>query len=633
MTRQVAANFAMILCALFWGVAAGAESRHAMVIGNSAYRHATPLANPVNDARAVGEVLEVGGWKTSVVSDATARRMRAALREFGEAAGGAEAATFFYAGHGIEVNGENYLLPIDAKLDSRDDLAAEAIGLEEVMKCLRNAGVRLKIVVLDACRDNPLPTRSWLRTRGGRGLVAVAPDALPEGTLLVFSTEPGKAAPDGIGEHSPFTAALLQEMQAGGSAMDVFMRTAGRLTDSVPWLKCDESGKTWLAFHSFAFNSTRDGAPGDSDFSKPGVAAVMARGAGARVTKRGPFGKVGPELTQWVAWLAAIAGIGVAAFFLARLMRTRRPVPQGATAGGRRSGAPTVARVMHGAEETAPVVARPPPRRVGPAVGAGDLPGKQAGDELTNGLEMVFCWCPPGEFLMGSPKGEEGRGRDELRHRVMLTEGFWVGKFPVGQGQYEKLVGKNPSHFRVGDSRLPVESVTWEEADFFCRHMTVTELDADRLPPGWEYRLPTEAQWEYACRAGTESPFGIGDGCALSSDQANFDGNHPYGQGKKGEHRRQTMPPGTFDPNRWGLHDMHGNVWEWCQDWYGEYPADAATDPRGPAEGSFRVYRGGGWRNDARYCRSARRNWAAPATRSNDAGFRVALVAVGKGPA
>jgi formylglycine-generating enzyme required for sulfatase activity len=184
----------------------------------------------------------------------------------------------------------------------------------------------------------------------------------------------------------------------------------------------------------------------------------------------------------------------------------------------------------------------------------------------------------------------------------------------VTQKQWEAVMGDNPS-FCVGDD-LPVETVTWEQAAEFCRKLSLKE--------GGKYRLPTEAQWEYACRAGTTTPFCTG--ATISTDQANYDGNHTYAGGRKGEFREATTAAGSFAPNGWGLHDMHGNVWEWCADWYSEYPQGDVTDPTGPASGDRRVSRGGCWVNFPAVCRSANRAGVVPLSWNFHTGFRVVRV-------
>ena len=194
-----------------------------------------------------------------------------------------------------------------------------------------------------------------------------------------------------------------------------------------------------------------------------------------------------------------------------------------------------------------------------------------------------FVLIQPGTFMMGSPEDEVGRFDDEALHQVTITKPFYMQTTPVTQGQWEALMGNNPSYFKGDD--LPVECVSWDDCQEFIQRLSQS---GDGI-----YRLPTEAEWEYACRAGTSTPFVIGNGRDLDSTQANFDGNYPYGAGRKGLYREQTTPVKSFAPNAWGLYDMHGNVWEWCQDWYGDYLIGAVSDPQGPSSGVFRVHRGG----------------------------------------
>jgi len=233
--------------------------------------------------------------------------------------------------------------------------------------------------------------------------------------------------------------------------------------------------------------------------------------------------------------------------------------------------------------------------------------------DLLSPIGMKFIWVPPGKFVMGSPPGEEGRSGDELPHRVTLTRGFFLGASPVTQGQWMAVMGHNPSRFR-GENR-PVESVSWEDCEEFCKKLS--RLD------GKSYRLPTEAEWEYACRAGTTGPFSFG--ATLSTEQANYDGTYIYNGGKKGSYRRTTTPIGSFPPNAWGLCDMHGNVWEWCADWYGEYPDRDVTDPTGPDSGEDRVQRGGSWVYGPRGARSACRSRNALTCTGPDFGCRVSF--------
>ena len=234
-----------------------------------------------------------------------------------------------------------------------------------------------------------------------------------------------------------------------------------------------------------------------------------------------------------------------------------------------------------------------------------------------------MVWIRPGSFLMGSPPEERGRVVDEgPQTRVTLTKGYWLGKHEVTQGEWAQVMGSNPSMFN-GEAELPVENVSWDEAMAYCRELTERERAAKRLPVGYEYGLPTEAQWEFACRAGTTGATACGD--SLSSIQANFDGNYPYGGGAKGPYLGRTAKVGSYAPNAWGLFDMQGNVAEWCLDWSRSYPGGSLTDPTGPTLGSRRVIRGGFWNSPARGCRSARRNDGAPTLRGSGIGFRAVL--------
>jgi formylglycine-generating enzyme required for sulfatase activity len=238
-----------------------------------------------------------------------------------------------------------------------------------------------------------------------------------------------------------------------------------------------------------------------------------------------------------------------------------------------------------------------------------------------------MVWIPPGTFTMGSPPKEVNRQVEEgPQTEVRLTKGFWLGKHEVTQGEWVEVMGSNPSYCK-GDPNLPVEQVSWEEAMEYCRKLTEREREAGRLPEGYEYGLPTEAQWEYACRAGTKSATGYGE--RLSSSQANFDGRYPYNGGAKGPNLGKTAKVGSYAPNGWGLYDMHGGLLEWCSDWYGgNLPGGSVRDPRGRSSGSLRVLRGGSWNFDGRYCRSAYRAGLVPGRRSSNLGFRLALVPV-----
>ncbi|WP_439625147.1 SUMF1/EgtB/PvdO family nonheme iron enzyme [Gemmata sp.] len=231
--------------------------------------------------------------------------------------------------------------------------------------------------------------------------------------------------------------------------------------------------------------------------------------------------------------------------------------------------------------------------------------------KLPGNLPLTFAWCPPGAFQMGSTRADANTD-EKPAHTVALTKGFFIGIYPVTQAQWKAaLMPTEPSNF-AGPDR-PVEQVLWEESQKFCRQIT------RNLKGRGAVRLPTEAEWEYACRAGTDTEFHTGDGEAALARAGWYETN----SGK------ETHPVGRLAPNAWGISDTHGNVWEWCGDWYAEYTADPRTDPTGPATGTDRVFRGGGWGDSAKFCRSTYRSWFDPAVRYDALGFRVVLVPSG----
>ena len=263
------------------------------------------------------------------------------------------------------------------------------------------------------------------------------------------------------------------------------------------------------------------------------------------------------------------------------------------------------------APETPRPKPRTPPKKVSPApVNLSTSVFEANASFVIADLSMEMLWVKPGTFEMGSRSSEKNRADDETPHTVTLSQGFYLGKHEVTQSEWEKVMGSNPSHFNGADR--PVERVSWTAVTSFCEKLTELERKAGRLPSGMSYQLPTEAQWEYACRAETKTAYTFGD--SLTSGQANISGGPD-----------ETTDVGKYPANAWGFHDMHGNVWEWCADWYGDYPAGAVRDPVGPADGSIRVLRGGSWYFSAYSARSADRSRDGPAFSINFLGFRLSL--------
>jgi formylglycine-generating enzyme required for sulfatase activity len=208
--------------------------------------------------------------------------------------------------------------------------------------------------------------------------------------------------------------------------------------------------------------------------------------------------------------------------------------------------------------------------------------------------------------MMGSPSSEPGRDIDERQHQVTISQPFFMQTTEVTQGQWKRLMGSNPSHFSSCGDDCPVENVSWNDVQDFI-------VKLNRQEGTDKYRLPTETQWEYAARAGMQTRFSSGDDDTDLSRTGWYRGNSGL----------KTHPVGQKIPNTWGLYDMHGNVWEWVQDWKGDYPSGSLTDPEGPSSGSRRVYRGGAWYYNAKICRSANRNDIDPGGRGSGLGFRL----------
>ena len=259
--------------------------------------------------------------------------------------------------------------------------------------------------------------------------------------------------------------------------------------------------------------------------------------------------------------------------------------------------------------------------------------------KTVDGIEYAFHWCPAGTFLMGSPENKGAPCINETQHEVTLTQGFWMLETPVTVGMFRSFAkdtgyesqGDMPCGWNAEEEKWkrdfkysweapgfsqddahPVVCVSWDDAAAFCRWLSEKT--------GLNVTLPTEAQWEYACRAGTTTPFSFGE--TLNGDKANCDGNCPYGTDEKGPRIWKTTSVRTYAPNAWGLYDMHGNVWEWCESRYYDYPDKAEVDPTGPEGDSFYVTRGGSWFNMAISCRSAFRVSSSQSYRYSDSGFR-----------
>jgi formylglycine-generating enzyme len=601
-----ASHLVLFGCASLW-LAAPVRSADivALCIGNDAYvRSVDVLDTPVADASLMSETLRaipgVSADDVILLPNGTRESIRTALRQFREKSRGAKLSIVFYSGHGMEDQptgydrAETFLLPVDAVIESVDQLPDRAVGLGEVLDVFKGLGPGGRVVVLDCCRTGA-PSATNALAGAGKNVTedldvrvarALGQAELTEGTLVSFSAGPGRKAAAFLKDtdaYSPFTHFLAKGIrEEGGDLFGILSRATATTREAtggrqIPRVRFD--GDPSL------ISAVRLGA------SRPVVVAPVVT----------PLG----NSAEMAALLARVEAAE----------KAREEAERRAAMANQPAPAIPAPMVVPSSLAPDPMVKTDPV--TAPAFSASSgMEGSRAGEVREfGGIEMV--WCPPGEFLMGSPASEADRQDDETEHRVILTKGFWLAKTEATQAQWQSVMGSNPSEFTGVD--LPVESVSWDDVQGWLQKMN----QKTSLPSGWAWSLPTEAQWEYACHAGTETPFSFGS--VLNGKEANCNGNYPYGTSVTGPYLEKTAKVGSYAANAWGLHDMHGNVKEWCADYYGDYASGTATDPQGATSGSKRVHRGGGWSYDAQFCRAAIRNKNWPLIRNFYLGFRPAL--------
>lgn len=516
---------------------------------------------------------------------------------------------FFFAGHGVHHEDRDYLMPLDA---DPGDIKSTAIPLNYVTERLRRSGADNVILLVDACRSN-----SGIRKGLGIG------EEQQKGVITLFACSPKESSyeiEDPAIEQGSFTYALLQglRLQGEGNCATV-ERLNHYLRNEVPKLN-QRYGKSVQTPYCKVEPLAK------SHFillpKKATLADVQALKLAAYKAESRQTNLLAKQL--WIRVLSvspadsdAIDGIER----LAQLPTTAQPTPTRSAStdipaeGSRRDTLPA-------SPEEVEVQSENPSFEYETVTvnDQGEITHRQScrvenqSVDLGKGTTLEIVKIPGGTFTMGSPSTELRRSDDEGPQHEVTVPTFYLGKYPVTQGQWEAVMGSNPSQFK-GANR-PVENVSWEDAVEFCQKLSQKS--------GKGYRLPSEAEWEYACRAGTTTPFYFGE--TITPDLANYEGTETYGSGPKGEYRAQTTDVGNFPPNAFGLYDMHGNVWEWCQDiWHKNYegaPMDGSAWVDGNSSGG-RILRGGSCYNDPWDCRSAYRYYSSPEFRVNYIGFRV----------
>src|SRR5262245_46899636 len=633
--RSLVRLFAAACCviAVFGAGPAYAQKRVALVIGNSAYQHTRALPNPRNDAEAIANLLRDNGFaEVTVKSDLDYRAMREVVRLFGDSARAADVALVYYAGHGLEVAGENYLVPVDAKLLRDFDLDYEAVALGLVLKAVDGAR-KLKVVVLDACRNNPLGDRMALRagrTRTvARGLGRL--DATGE-VLVAYAAKAGTLAQDGAGRHSPYAEALLRHMTTPG--LDV-IRMFGRVKDAVlevtnrgqePWIYGSPGGDAVALVPAKVAEAPTPTTPVSEaerawatakDSTSIAVLEAFVRRFGdtyygdlakARLTELKQAAlAVSPPIAPVPSHPSACKGLSGDTCKASPDCRWVSPAQEG------RPGQLSYCRARPASGPAEPVVGTPLSSQTARSLTPAEERALKPGDsfrECNECPEMVVV--PAGSFMMGSPPGEAGHDPSEgPQHRVTIATPFAVGKFEVTFAEWDACVAADGCKLRPNDQgwgrgRTPAINVPWND-------ITIVYLPWLSRKVGKTYRLLTEAEWEYAARAGsTTMRYGFGD--AITKAQAQYFASRP-------------VEVGSFAANRFGLHDMHGNVSEWVQDcWNGSYDG-ARSDGSGwnkSGECRNRARRGGSWSDPPEALRSAARGANSSVFRGSNLGFRVA---------
>lgn len=475
------------------------RKRIALVIGNNSYR-LSPLKNSVNDARVMAVALRRLGFEVEVENNLGYQEMLSSITAFGKKLRDGGIGLFYYAGHGMQVNGVNYLIPVDARIESEDEMRFKAVDAGMVLATMERSKSDLNLIILDACRNNPF-SRSFRNPTLGLANI----DA-PHGSLIAYATAPSKTADDGDGRNGLYTTELVKVLETPGITLEeVFGRTLKAVQEKSGYKQ------------------------------NPLIAANL----------EGEFYFIPPSTV---------------------------------------SDMPSSSR------------------------GAGLLPDpsegySRSGDSQSRPFGMDFVNVPGGCFQMGDVFGD-GESDEKPVHEVCLSN-YAIGKFEVTQSQWRRVMGSNPSRENSRCDTCPVENVSWYDAQEFIRRVNSVT--------GETYRLPTEAEWEYAARSGgkNEKFSGGADGEAVAW--------------YKGNSLTYSHSVGQKQPNGLGIHDMSGNVWEWVSDWYDSdyFTKSSLNDPEGPSSGSYRVLRGGSWGSSTKYIRTSDRFRIVPDNYSINLGFRL----------
>jgi formylglycine-generating enzyme required for sulfatase activity len=552
---------------------AAPEKRVALVIGNGAYQYATPLSNPVNDARVMADALKKVGFELvdgKALLDLDRSGLEQAINRFGKVIRGTDVALFFYAGHGVQVDGKNYLIPILANVEMKTDIKYQLVDADFILDEMTSAGTKVNVIILDACRNNPFGGRGFRGTSTG-----LAQMSAPRGTIIAYSTAPGKVAADGRGNNSPFSSVLAETLiEPGLRIEDVFIQVGQEVEKST-----GGEQEPWQA------NNLR----GVFYFNAPTTVIVA------------PEIKAGPTRDNEALFWQSIMNDNNPAVFEEYL----RKYPNGEFA--------VLARMkidaLQGKELLSSSPESPKPKQQA-ALPPPLSPPKEkirAKEWRESATGMEFVWVAGGCYQMGCGAWANSCDNDERPIHEVCLDGFWMGKTEVTQAQWKKVMGNlHPNSW--GGENCPVEWASWQEVQEFVRKLR--QLNGNQFL----FRLPTEAEWEYGCRSGGK-PENYAGG-------SNADSLAWYVKNSG----RQIKPVGTKTANSLGLFDMSGNTAEWTQDTYdpSAYSKHQRHNPLLTMDGPYRVVRGGGYVFSLRGVRCGNRfSNFDPITPYGMIGFRV----------
>jgi formylglycine-generating enzyme required for sulfatase activity len=589
-----------------------ADKRVALVIGNTDYRHVAKLANPTNDANLLADTLRSIGF-TLVGGRAQLDLDKAALekviQEFGDRLADADVGLFYYAGHGIQVRGANYLIPVDANLTREADVDLKLLNANLILRQMEGAGTRLNVVIFDACRNDPFSGRGLavgrgrdsdtVRLRDITGGGGLAQMQAPEGTLISFATQPGNVAQDGTDKNSPYTKALAATIRKPGLGIFDTFNEVGlevkRVTRGVqqPWVSSSPISGAFYFVPPQGSASTVATASSAEEIAWDVVKDTREIDALRRFVARFPRGIRTADAETRIAVLEqdAAAAQPAQAARPSAITPARMPVP---------------VKLLSPADETS-------------------LKPSDAFKECETCPEMITV--PAGNFVMGSPAAERAREPAEgPQQQVVFSNKFAVGRSAVTFEEWNACVAEGgcnayrPGDYGWGGGKRPVINVSWSDAQAYVKWLS------DKT--GAQYRLLSEAEREYVTRgcsaACPSTPFWFG--VEISPTRANYDWRFSYEGSAKAQRAGRTVMTDASEPNPFGLLHVHGNVREWVEDCWNPnlsgLPRDGA--PRTTGDCSSHVVRGGSWADEPKDLRSAKRSWEVANERRAQIGFRVA---------